>query len=153
MKYDIELPYDSGPIKHELPPLHDVNEIAAELGFDALAALMHETALEKGFWPEKYYDNVPRGGDSLSYKAEVTEEAICTKLALVHSEVTEVLEAIRKSQGEEKVVEEMADVIIRLLDLYAAMKNTGQVDSSLDDVVQSKMRKNALRPKLHGNRF
>lgn len=132
-----ELPLD-------LPPLHEKNEIAAELGFDALAALMHETAVSKGFWPDKYYDYI---------KPDVTEEAICTKLALVHSEVTEILEAIRKSQGEEKVVEEMADVIIRLLDLYAALKNTGQVDSSLDSVVQSKMKKNEQRPKLHGNRF
>jgi len=133
-----------------LPPLHEKNEIAAELGFDALAALMHETAVTKGFWPEKYYD----AGMLRNKPATlVTEEAICTKLALVHSEVTEVLEAIRKEQGEEKVVEEMADVIIRLLDLYAALRNTSQVDSSLDDVVQSKMKKNELRPRLHGNRF
>lgn len=129
-----------------LPPLHNVNEVAAEVGFDALAALMHETASEKGFWPSKYYTG-PDGIDGVS------EEAIGVKLALVHSEVTEVLEAIRKTQGEEKVVEEMADVIIRLLDLYAAMKNTGQVTSSLDDVVLAKMNKNTQRPKLHGNRF
>lgn len=128
----------------DMPPLHDVNEIAAEVGLDAMAALMHETAVEKGFWPEKYYT---------LFTQQVTEEAICTKLALVHSEVTEVLEAIRKEQGEEKVVEEMADVIIRLLDLYAALKNTGQVDASLDDVVQLKMNKNKLRPRLHGNKF
>lgn len=133
-----------------MPPLHDVNEIAAEVGLDAMAALMHETAMDKGFWPVKYYENAVHDGEPTAY---VTEEAIGVKLALVHSEVTEVLEAIRKSQGEEKVVEEMADVIIRLLDLYAALKNTGQIDSSLDDVLQLKMNKNTMRPKLHGNRF
>ena len=75
------------------------------------------------------------------------------KLALVHSEVTEILEAMRKSQGSEKIVEEIADVIIRLLDVYAAMRNEEIVLHSLDDVLQSKIDKNKQRPTLHGNRF
>jgi len=140
----MELPFDSGPIKFT-----QVNA-AQHLSLDAMSELMHVTAKLKGFWPPKYYEahqDRPYG------EKPVTEEAICTKLALVHSEVTEILEAIRKEQGEYKVVEEMADVIIRLLDLYAALKDTGQVDSSLDDVVQSKMRINEQRPKLHGNKF
>lgn len=139
----------------ELPPLDDVNEVAADLGLDAIAALMHETAQEKGFWPLKYYvasnGNTPRS--EFTGGTTVSEEAICTKLALVHSEVTEILEAIRKNQGEYKTVEEMADVIIRLLDLYAALRNTGQLESSLDDVVLAKMKKNSSRPRLHGNNF
>lgn len=111
--------------------------VAAEVGLDAIAAVMHQTAIDKGFWN---YD-------------EVTSEVVGMKLALVHSEVTEVLEAIRKNKGEEKVVEEMADVIIRLLDLYAALRDAGQVDSSLDDVLQLKMNTNTQRPTLHGNKF
>lgn len=109
---------------------------ALEYGFDALAAMLHETAREKGFWDGDY-----------------THDKIGNKLALVHSEVTEVLEAIRKSQGSEKVVEEMADVIIRLLDVYAAMRNEEEVLHSLDEVLFSKMNKNKERPRLHGNLF
>ena len=75
------------------------------------------------------------------------------KLALVHSEVTEVLEAIRKSHGSEKVVEEMADVIIRLLDVYAAMRNEEAVIHSLDEILQKKMDINKDRQRLHGNLF
>lgn len=130
-------------------------ELVMEIGLDAIAAVVHETAIDKGFWPNKYYtlnDTALNAQDNLDI-AEVTEEAIGVKLALVHSEVTEVLEAIRKNQGKTAIVEEMADIIIRLVDLYAAMRNTGQVDDSLDEVVQSKMKKNSLRPKLHGNRF
>lgn len=126
------------------------------LGLDAAAERMHAIAKEKGFWPERYYryQEWGDGGDVVTQVEKlVTDEAIGTKLALVHSEVTEVLEAIRKNQGEDKVVEEMADIVIRLLDLYAALKDTGQVDASLDDVVQSKMNKNAKRPQLHGNNF
>ena len=112
------------------------NDILVEYGLDALAATLHETAKEKGFWDGEY-----------------SHDKIGNKLALVHSEVTEVLEAIRKSHGSEKIVEEMADVIIRLLDVYAAMRNEEQVLHSLDEVLEAKINKNKERPRLHGNLF
>jgi len=100
------------------------NEIVTEYGLDALAAVLHETAVEKGFWDGEY-----------------THDKIGNKLALVHSEVTEVLEAVRKSQGSEKVVEEIADIIIRILDVYAAMRNEEAVLHSLDEILNNKMKK------------
>lgn len=112
------------------------NEIVSQYGLDALAAVLHETAVEKGFWDGEY-----------------THDKIGNKLALVHSEVTEVLEAIRKNQGSEKVVEEIADTLIRLLDVYAAMRNEETVLHSLDEMLQQKMERNKYRPKLHGNLF
>ena len=112
------------------------NEIITEYGLDALAAVLHETAIEKGFWDGEY-----------------THDKVGNKLALVHSEVTEVLEAIRKSHGSEKVVEEMADVIIRLLDIYAAMRNEEAVIHSLDEILNKKININKERQRLHGNLF
>ena len=112
------------------------NDVLFDYGLDALAAMLHETAKEKGFWDGEY-----------------SHDKIGNKLDLVHSEVTEVLEAIRKSHGSEKVVEEMADVIIRLLDVYAAMRNEEQVLHSLDEVLEAKINKNKERPRLHGNLF
>jgi NTP pyrophosphatase (non-canonical NTP hydrolase) len=112
------------------------NELITQYGLDGLAAVLHETAIEKGFWEGEY-----------SY------DKIGNKLALVHSEVTEVLEAIRKSKGSEEVVEEMADIIIRLLDIYAAMMNQGEITHSLDEVLQKKININTNRPRLHGNLF
>jgi len=112
------------------------HDIVTEYGLDALSAVLHETAREKGFWDGDY-----------------NHDKVGNKLALVHSEVTEVLEAIRKSQGSEKVVEEIADVIIRLLDVYAAMRNEEAVLHSLDEILHKKMEKNKIRPPLHGNLF
>lgn len=111
-------------------------QMPTDYGLDALAAILHETAMEKGFWDGEY-----------------THDKVGNKLALVHSEVTEVLEAIRKSHGSEKVVEEMADVIIRLLDIYAAMRNEEEVLHSLDEILEKKMNINKERPRLHGNLF
>ena len=110
--------------------------LVTDYGLDVLAALLHETAIEKGFW-----DN-PKNFDVFG-----------NKLALVHSEVTEVLEAIRKNKGSEEIVEEMADVLIRTLDLYAAMRNGGFITHSLDEILFNKIEKNKVRPKLHGNLF
>ena len=112
------------------------SEILTEYGLDALSAMLHEIARDKGFWEGEY-----------------THDKIGNKLALVHSEVTEVLEAIRKNQGSEKVVEEMADVIIRLLDVYAAMRNEEAVLHSLDEVLYKKININKERQRLHGNLF
>lgn len=101
-----------------------------------MARRVHLIAKSKGFWD-----------------GDINYDKIGNKLALVHSEVTEVLEAIRKDQGSEKTVEEVADVIIRLVDVYQAMINTGQIKHSLDDVLERKILKNMERPALHGNKF
>jgi NTP pyrophosphatase (non-canonical NTP hydrolase) len=111
-------------------------DLISEYGLDALAAVLHETAKEQGFWDGEY-----------------SHDKVGNKLALVHSEVTEVLEAIRKSKGSENIVEEMADVIIRLLDVYAAMRNEEEILHSLDEVLEAKINKNKERPRLHGNLF
>lgn len=113
-----------------------MNNVLNEYGIDALSAVLHETALEKGFWD-----------------GEITHDKIGNKLALVHSEVTEVLEAIRKNKGSKEVVEEMADIIIRLLDLYAAMRNSEMITDSLEEALENKINKNKERPRLHGNLF
>jgi NTP pyrophosphatase (non-canonical NTP hydrolase) len=106
------------------------------MSLDLMARRVHLIAKSKGFWD-----------------GDINYDKIGNKLALVHSEVTEVLEAIRKDQGSEKTVEEVADVIIRLVDVYQAMINTGQIKHSLDDVLERKILKNMERPALHGNKF
>jgi NTP pyrophosphatase (non-canonical NTP hydrolase) len=111
-------------------------ELVTDYGLDVLSALLHETAIEKGFWDK------PKNFDVFG-----------NKLALIHSEVTEVLEAIRKNKGSEKIVEEMVDILIRTFDLYASMRNSGFVYHSLDEVLFKKMEINKERPKLHGNLF
>ena len=113
-----------------------MSSLVTDYGLDAFAATLHESAIDKGFWD-----------------GEISYDKLGNKLALDHSEVTEVLEALRKSKGSEEIVEEISDVIIRLLDVYAAMMNANIVEHSLDEVMHKKISKNLLRPKLHGNLF
>lgn len=65
-------------------------------------------------------------------------------LALIHSEVTEALEADRREQ--ENFGEELADIVIRVADL------AGEEGIDLEREVEEKMAKNADRPELHGGK-
>lgn len=104
------------------------------MSLDQLAVELHSTAASKGFWNH-----------------EVDIHFVLSKLALVHSEVSEVLEAVRKEKGSDEIVEEMADIIIRLLDLYQGMMNSDWINTSLDDALYRKSAVNTARARLHGN--
>jgi len=116
--------------------LNQDGAMPTDYGLDALAAILHETGISKGFWD-----------------GPINHDKIGNKLALVHSEVTEVLEAIRKNKGSEEIVTEMVDILIRVLDLYGAMRNATFVEHSLDEMLLKKMDINEKRPRLHGNQF
>jgi len=66
-------------------------------------------------------------------------------LALIHSEVSEALEAFRHDDGE-NFIEEMADIVIRVLDCVAAFTD------DFDSVVRAKLEKNRQRGYRHGGK-
>ena len=104
--------------------------------FDELANELHKTAVEKGFWPE-----------------QVDDIFMAKQLMMIVSEAVEVMEAIRKDKGKEAVADEMADIIIRTLDLYAGLVENGYIDISLDDAMEKKTSFNKTRPERHGVKF
>lgn len=99
------------------------------------AKRINQTTIEKGFWHE--------GADR--NKAEM--------IALMHSELSEMLEAVRKPHKDEHCpafdneVIELADLIIRALD-YAVGWNL-----PLLDALEAKAAFNAGRPPMHGKGF
>lgn len=105
---------------------------------DNLAIELHKTAVEKGFWPEI---------------EEVDDIFIAKQCMMIVSEVTEVMEAIRKDKGEEEITKEVADILIRTLDLYAGLVESGYTKLSLDYSMEEKTNFNKTRPEKHGVRF
>ncbi len=90
--------------------------------------------------------NMANGWDVMNeYDWDTTINKIPAKLALIHSEVSEALEAYREHE-KDAFVEELADIIIRVLDLSAGMG----VD--LDTAVQNKLEKNRSRGYRHGGK-
>jgi NTP pyrophosphatase (non-canonical NTP hydrolase) len=103
---------------------------------DNMAKEIHTTAVEKGFWPEK-----------------VDDIFITKQLMMIVSEAVEVMEAIRKEKGKQEVADEMADIVIRTLDLYQGLVDNGYVDQGLQMALNNKTSFNKSRPERHGVKF
>ncbi len=103
---------------------------------DEMAKNIHQTATDKGFWPEK-----------------VDDIFIAKQLMMIVSETVEVLEAIRKDKGKQEIADEMADIMIRTLDLYQGLRDNDYVDVDLQVSVNKKTDYNKSRPERHGVKF
>lgn len=97
---------------------------------------VHSVAVEKGFWNH-----------------EVDDIFITKQLMMIVSEAVETMEAIRKDHGTDAVAEEMADIVIRTLDLYEGLLDNGYVTEPLQPVLNRKIDYNRIRPERHGVKF
>ena len=109
---------------------------------DTMANHLHDVAVEKGFW------------DVVKDASQEQVDIFMTKqLMMIVSEAVEVMEAIRKSHGPEAVADEMADIIIRTLDLYAGLREHEYVNTDLQIAFNKKTSFNKSRPEKHGVKF
>ena len=111
----------------------DLDSDLADLKALTITRLIHEageTAKAKGWHrPEFEPDNdIPRW------------------LCLIHSEVSEALEAHRRNEGAERFAEELADVFIRIADVAY------QMDLPLEQAIKAKLEKNRGRDWKHGGK-
>lgn len=107
-----------------------------QVNIDELAEQIHSTAREKGFWD--------------ACTPETQTIFVLKQIAMCHSELSETLEAYRKEKGDREVVEELADTVIRILDLYSGLVRLSYTEESLQDVLLTKMGRNSERPHMHG---
>lgn len=75
------------------------------------------------------------------------ERSRATVLALIHSEVSEALEADRNDEGIDSYSEELADIVIRVLDHAEAE------DIDIQAAVEEKMAENETREYKHGKNY
>ncbi|MDD5561569.1 MAG: MazG nucleotide pyrophosphohydrolase domain-containing protein [Candidatus Omnitrophica bacterium] len=87
----------------------------------------HRTAKSKGWWINSRNDG--------------------ELIALMHSELSEALEAMRKGGKKEELAEELADCCIRIFDYCGSRK------INLEEALSKKMEYNKTRPHRHGKKF
>lgn len=108
---------------------------------DDLAQECHDISKAHGFWDHAIVEH-----DAAEMRAIVNPSINGEKIALMHSELSEALEACRDGDRDQEE-EELADTIIRILD-YAHARGF-----SMDKTVRAKITKNRDRPHLHGRRW
>lgn len=113
--------------------------------FNRLASVQHAAMRLQGFWPEREW-----ASPETSWPNRNDGEAI----ALIHSELTEVLECLRSGNPPDKDLPEftgaevqMADVLGRLMDLSAGR------GWRVAEALLAKMEFNKTRPHKHGKEF
>lgn len=93
--------------------------------------IAHKTAKEKGFWDE---------------------DDRRVKLLLIHCEISEAVEELRKDNIE-NYYEELSDIAIRLFDLMGYEEKEVKYKINFESIIEEKMDYNKTRPKKHGKKF
>jgi hypothetical protein len=116
---------------------------------DTQARQIFAANAEKGFWE---YPGWCAQADG-SMQPFFVQLKKCEKIALMHSELSEALEGLRKDLPSDKIPgftaeeEEMADLYIRLMD------HAGGFKLRLGAAIVAKLAYNASRPHKHGKKF
>lgn len=115
---------------------------------DELSDVAHDNAVKHGFYDEysdmsDIYDALTRL-DKPDLMKSVTRDMTLAQLAKIAGEVGEAVEAIQKDKVPDDFAEELADIIIRTIDLAAF------ACLSIGEAVAKKMAFNESRPYKHG---
>ena len=104
---------------------------------------IHQGNVDAGWWTD--LDTLQSLAEECRIRTRFGKALVAEKLALIHSEVSEAMEASRKNLMDDKLPHrkgievELADAVIRILDL------AGALELDLAGAIQEKLAYNAVR--------
>lgn len=113
------------------------------MNINELGQLAHQTNINNG-WDVFQHNSWPFIDNDKQNKQDKVR-FLCTHMALVHSEVSEATEAIRK-YDKDNFEEELADIAIRVASIAYGL------GVNLDERMRTKIAKNAKRGLHHGGK-
>ena len=121
-------------------------------GVNEMCKHIYEENKKKGFWDER--ESILKKENLSSSEVDFIGNAfIAQMIALVHSELSEALEASRKNLMDDKLPHrlglevELADAVIRIFDMC------GGLGINLEDAIKEKLEFNRSRPYKHGKKY
>ena len=110
---------------------------------ETLQRKIHQGNVDAGWWTD--LDTLQSLAEECRIRTRFGKALVAEKLVLIHSEVSEAMEASRKNLMDDKLTHrkgvevELADAVIRILDL------AGALELDLAGAIQEKLAYNAVR--------
>lgn len=133
--------------------LADLHRQESVFTVNTTAAAINGLSAEIGEWSESKGFREDWAGALIAESSAQQSNVISTKLMLTVSELSEALETLRDNgadgvlKGEGNFGEELADAVIRILDL------AHMIGSPIGDEIMRKVESNNNRPYKHGRQF
>lgn len=116
-----------------------------------LAVEVYENNKAQGFWDDGLH--LLETAESSDIEDVINHMLVAQRIALIHSELSEALEADRKNLNDDKLTHrkglevELADALIRILDM------AGGLEMDLGGAIEEKLAYNKTRPFKHGKAY
>lgn len=138
---------------NDIKPISDADKLGFVAGARAVSEWSHSVNRHNGFWEELDDLVGVASADTRALGEAAIKQVILGRIALIHSEQSEAVEAVRKhdpstwsSTEKDTFVSEMAGTVVRIMDLCEWL------GVPLAEAIVAEVQRNEKRGYKHGNK-